>query len=289
MDERHRVGRQKLRSVFLSDIHLGSRYSQAESLLDFLNAIQPEHLYLVGDIIDGWRLKHRWHWRPVFNQILPRLLELGRSGTQVRFTPGNHDAFFREFTHDFGFLEIADTFCHHTADGRRFLVLHGDRFDDVELRTPWLSYVGSWAYETLLWLDAHINQVRSLFGCEQHSFSADIKRRVKQAVMFVSRFEQRLRQAAFEAGCDGVICGHVHTPAVSLQQGLAYFNTGDWIEHRTALVEHDDGRMEIVHLPRRPFEAMQAAVPRSLSAGESSHARSDRQRDLLLGEPLGAS
>src|SRR5262245_54676482 len=152
MDDREDLAKPRLRSVFVSDLHLGCRYSQAEPLLAFLNSIQPQYLYLVGDIIDGWRLARRWHWRPEFSRTVARLLELGRSGTQVRFTPGNHDAFLREFADDFGFLEIADSFVHEAADGRQFLVLHGDRFDDVELRAQWLSHLGAFAYDALLWL-----------------------------------------------------------------------------------------------------------------------------------------
>src|SRR5262245_26480266 len=249
-----------IRSVFLSDIHLGSKYLQAESLLAFLNAIQPEYLYLVGDIIDGWRLRQRWHWQPVFSRILLRLLKLGQTGTQVRLTPGNHDGFLRDFAHDYGFLEIADAFMHKTADGRQFLVLHGDRFDDLELRAQWLSYIGSFAYDTLIWVNCQVNGVRGMLRLEPQQFSARVKQRVKQAVAFVSRFEDRLAVAARDAECDGVICGHVHTPAATVWNGLQYFNTGDWIDHRSALVEHDDGGMELVHLPN-----CHAGVARAMS------------------------
>src|SRR5262245_45549558 len=254
MEERRRGASTRLRSVFLSDLHLGSRYTQAEPLIAFLDSIEPEYLYLVGDIVDGWRLKRRWHWRPTFSRVLSRLLELGQSGTQVRLTPGNHDAFLREFRHDFGFLEIADSFLHQAADGRNFLVLHGDRFDDVELRAQWLSLVGSFAYDALLWLNCQANRLRRLLRQPAWQFSALIKQQVKQAVTFVSRFEERLAQQAREVECDGVICGHIHTPAMATRSGMAYFNTGDWVEHRTALVEFEEGRMELWHLPDCPHE-----------------------------------
>src|SRR5262245_5153711 len=255
MDERRRPA--WFRSVFLSDMHLGCRYSQAEPLLALLNSIQPENLYLVGDIIDGWRLKQRWHWRLVYSRILKRLLELGKTGTQVRFTPGNHDAFLRDCAHDFGFLEIADTFLHETADGRQFLVLHGDRFDDVELRAQWLSYMGSFAYDSLIWLNGQVNGVRGMLRLEPKHFTTRIKQRVKQAVTFMSRFEQRLADVARNADCDGVICGHIHAPLMTHDHGLAYFNTGDWIEHRSVLVEHDDGTMELLHMPSSEDEIAQ--------------------------------
>src|SRR5262249_30604257 len=150
----------------------------------------------------------------------------------------------REFRHDFGFLEIADSFLHEAADGRNFLVLHGDRFDDVELRAQWLSVVGSFAYDALLWLNCLVNGARSLVRLGPWQFSSQIKQRVKQAVPFVRRFEEGLARHARDADCDGVICGHIHTPAATMNCGLLYFNTGDWVEHRTALVEYDDGHLE---------------------------------------------
>jgi UDP-2,3-diacylglucosamine pyrophosphatase LpxH len=216
-------------------------------------------MYLVGDIIDGWRLAKRWHWRPAFSRVLGRLIALGQSGTQVRYTPGNHDAFLREFLHDFGFLEIADEFVHYTADERRLLVLHGDRFDTVEIRAQWLSVVGAAAYDTLMWTNCLVNRLRWLAGYEPCQFSGWVKRRVKRAVRFVSHFEERLAQHGREMHCDGVVCGHVHTPQVASYEGLSYFNTGDWVENRTALVEWNDGSLELLHLPATGAEV--CAVP----------------------------
>jgi UDP-2,3-diacylglucosamine pyrophosphatase LpxH len=279
MDERRRAAR--FRSVFLSDMHLGCRYSQAEPLLALLNAIQPDYLYLVGDIIDGWRLKQRWHWRPVYSRILLRLLELGKTGTQVRFTPGNHDAFLREFAHDFGFLEIADTFLHATADGRQFLVLHGDCFDDVELRAQWLSYVGSFAYDSLIWLNGQVNGVRGMLHLEPRHFTARIKQHVKQAVTFMSRFEQRLAEVAREADCDGVICGHIHAPLATANHGLEYFNTGDWIEHRSVLVERDDGAMELLNMPNSADEIAQLMSDECSQSEHRIFGRSLRRTNLV--------
>ena len=286
MDERQRLVR--FRSVFLSDIHLGCRYSQAEPLLALLNAIQPDYLYLVGDIIDGWRLKQRWHWRPIYSCILSRLLELGKTGTQVRLTPGNHDAFLRDFAHDFGFLEIADTFLHETADGRQFLVLHGDRFDDVELRAQWLSYIGSFAYDSLIWLNGQVNGVRGILRLEPRHFTAHIKQRVKQAVTFMSRFEQRLAEVARKADCDGVICGHIHAPLMTENQGLSYFNTGDWIEHRSVLVERDDGTMDLLHMPSSSAEIAQL-MSDDLPHSEHQTFGHSRGRANLLTAMIGAS
>ncbi|MDX1947093.1 MAG: UDP-2,3-diacylglucosamine diphosphatase [Pirellulaceae bacterium] len=271
-----RTTRQRVRSVFISDTHLGCRYSQAEPLLAFLSEIEPDYLYLVGDILDGWRLARRWHWRPVFSKVLARLIALGQRGTQLRYAAGNHDAFLRDFLHDFGFLEIADEFVHYTADERRLLVLHGDRFDDVEIRAQWLSVVGAIAYDSLMWTNSLVNRLRGLAGLGPCQFAGYVKRRVKRAVTFVSRFEERLAQHARQRHCDGVVCGHVHTPMVAERSGLAYFNTGDWVENRTALVELRDGRLELWHLPasdtefRRVPLVTPTSVPTSVEPSQES-------------------
>jgi UDP-2,3-diacylglucosamine pyrophosphatase LpxH len=270
--------RNRIRSVFLSDTHLGCRHAQAEPLLDFLNKIEPDYLYLVGDILDGWRLKRRWHWQPAFSGVLSRLIALGQRGTQIRYAPGNHDAFLREFQHDFGFLEIADQFVHYTADERRLLVLHGDRFDNVEIRAQWLSVVGAAAYDALLWTDGLLNRVRCWFGYDAAQLAGYVKRRVKRAVTFVSRFEERLGRHARENHCGGIVCGHVHSPAVTPGPDLTYFNTGDWVENRSALVEYRDGRLELVHLPATASETCR--VPAPTSAPRQDLVRSD---ELLVG------
>lgn len=235
-----------IRSIFVSDVHLGCRYAQAEAFLSFLMQHTPEYVYLVGDVIDGWELKRRWHWRSEYNQIFHRLLELAREGTQICYAPGNHDAFLRHFLQDFGLVDVADQFIHRAADDRRYLVLHGDQFDNVELRAPWLSVVGSVAYDVLLWAEWQINRLRRWCGWQRRSYSAPVKARVKGAMRFVSRFEDRLARHAHTEHCDGVICGHIHTPVITRHQGITYCNTGDWIENCSALVEHADGRMQIL-------------------------------------------
>jgi UDP-2,3-diacylglucosamine pyrophosphatase LpxH len=275
---RRAVRQRRVRSVFLSDTHLGCRYAQAESLLDFLLQIQPDYLYLVGDIIDGWRLAKSWHWRPAFTRVLGRLIALGQAGTQVRYAPGNHDAFLRDFLHDFGLLDIADEFVHYTADERRLLVLHGDRFDTVEIRAQWLSVVGAAAYDTLMWSNCQVNRLRRLAGYEPSHFSGWVKRRVKRAVRFVSHFEERLARHGREMHCDGVVCGHVHTPQVANYAGLAYFNTGDWVENRSALIEWNDGSLELVHLPGSGSEVCAVPRPPRVMTQEQP-----RESEVLLG------
>lgn len=238
-----------VRSIFVSDLHLGCRYANAEAFCDFLSRHQAEYVYLVGDILDGWRLRKRWHWQPVYNDILRRLIEMAQDGTRVCYTPGNHDAFLRSFTQWLGLdaIEIADEFVHEGADEQRYLVTHGDKFDDVEIRAQWLSMLGSLAYDMLVGINGWMNSLRKLVGLEATSFTKSVKSRVKLAVNFVSRFEARLLEHARETGCQGVICGHVHTPAISQLEDVTYFNTGDWVENCTALLEYHDGHMEIVN------------------------------------------
>ena len=276
----------KLRSVFLSDVHLGSRYAQADSLFEFLKAIEPNYLYLVGDFIDGWRLRRRWYWKPVYSQILSRLIALGQSGTQIRLTPGNHDAFLREFYHDFGFLNISDSFLHEAADGRCYFVAHGDRFDGVEVCAQWLSWLGSYAYETLLWMNGTLNWARSRVGLERCQFSASVKRQVKQAVNFVSRYEDRLTRHARDVDCDGVICGHVHTPAATVRNGLLYFNTGDWVEHRSTLLEFEDGNMALVKFPVGHADVARALSWELQQIDPSRKLGAHSGPDLGIGQPI---
>ena len=164
--------RRCFRTLFVSDVHLGCRYAQAEKFLAFLEQVQPEHIYIVGDFIDGWRLCRRWHWQPVYVRILQRLVQLASQGTQVYYAPGNHDEFLRDYLHDFGLVTVADQFIHRTADGRRFVVLHGDQFDDVERGAKWLSVVGAFAYDRLVSANGMINQVRRCFNMKDWRFSS---------------------------------------------------------------------------------------------------------------------
>lgn len=240
----------QLRTLFLSDVHLGCRYSQAEHLYSLLNSYQPQRLYLVGDFIDGWRLKRRWHWREVYMRILQRLMQLASEGTQIHYTPGNHDEFLRDYLHDFGFVTVANEFIHVTADQRRFVVLHGDRFDDVERHARWLSVLGARVYDGLLSANAIVNDVRRWMNLDECRFSANVKVWTKSAVRFISDFEERLVCHAKDVECDGVICGHIHVPRIEQFGEVMYCNTGDWVEHCTALIEHDSGKLELLNWSR---------------------------------------
>lgn len=235
------------RSVWISDVHLGTRDCQAELFLSFLETVSCDYLYLVGDIIDMWALKRRWRWPGAYNDIIHRLLEIAATGTKVVFIPGNHDEFFRAYCgHHFGEIEIQRRAFHVMEDGRRFLVTHGDEFDAIVLCHNWLSHLGSWAYSYLTQLNRVVNGFRRRFGMPYWSLSGFIKRRVKQAVSFINRFEDSMINEARREKVSGVICGHIHQPVMHMVEGITYCNTGDWVENCTALVEHEAGDLELL-------------------------------------------
>lgn len=234
-----------VRSLFVSDIHLGCKHAQAAEFLEMLERFEPRNLYVVGDFIDGWKLKRRWRWLPEYDRIFQRMMALKRSGTRLMYTPGNHDSFLRGFLANFGVIEIQDRFIHEAADGRRFVVTHGDQFDRVEQSCQWLSLVASYAYDVLLTANWWANKLRGKKH-DPYAFCGAIKRRVKRLVKHVSEFEQQLLDDARGADCDGIICGHVHAPRITTIDEVAYLNTGDWVENCTALVEFDDGSFDLV-------------------------------------------
>jgi len=235
------------RTIWISDTHLGTSGCQAELLLDFLKSTDCETLYLVGDIIDGWQLRKGWYWPPRHNDIVRCVLKKAKHGTRVVYIPGNHDEAFRDYVGlNLGGVELLPEAMHETADGRRLLVLHGDEFDGVVLYARWLAFLGDSAYTLLLKLNGLLNRIRKLRGLPYWSLSAKIKKRVKNAVQFISSFEQAVAHAAVERGANGVVCGHIHTAEIRKIGDVTYYNDGDWVESCTALVEHSDGRMEIV-------------------------------------------
>ncbi len=235
------------RSVWISDVHLGTRACKAEMLLDFLKRTECDTLYLVGDIVDGWRLKKSWYWPQSHNDVIQKLLRKARKGTQVIYLPGNHDEAMRQFCgQQFGGVSVVDELVHITADGRRFLVLHGDRFDVVVRHAEWLAHVGDRAYVALLVLNNWLNAVRRRLGFSYWSLSAYLKQRAKRAVEYVGRFEVAVSDEARRHSVDGVICGHVHTAEMKDMRGLLYVNDGDWVESCTALVEHASGALELL-------------------------------------------
>jgi UDP-2,3-diacylglucosamine pyrophosphatase LpxH len=241
------VAPRHLRTLFLSDFHLGTRGSQAELLLDFLKWHDAETIYLVGDIIDGWRLKKSWYWPQAHNDVVQKLLRKGRKGARLVYIPGNHDEFLRDYLGlQMGGVEIADSIIHETADGKRLLVMHGDQFDVVVRHAKWLAFLGDHAYNLALALNTVVGKVRRKLGFEYWSLSAWAKLKVKNAVSFIGAFEQALLTEAKRVGADGVVCGHIHHPTIRDDLGIRYINTGDWVESCTAIVEHHDGRMEMI-------------------------------------------
>lgn len=248
LTDTHNIQSQKhFRTLFLSDVHLGTKGCQAELLLDFLRCHDAETLYLVGDIIDGWRLKKGWHWPQAHNDVVQKLLRKARKGANLVYIPGNHDEFLRDYlgTH-FGGVEVVERKMHVAADGRRYLVIHGDQFDVVVRHARCLAYFGDWAYVTALWTNTWVNKVRRKLGFPYWSLSAWAKLKVKNAVNFIGDFEEALSNEAKRCQADGVICGHIHHATIHSDFGIDYVNTGDWVESCSAIAEHHDGRFEII-------------------------------------------
>ncbi len=238
---------ENVRALFISDLHLGSRFARAGEMLRLLQSYEPEMLYLVGDILDTRVLQRRWYWPPLYNALLNRLAELATSGTHIFYTPGNHDAFLRDVHLRPGPLEFQDSFVHKCLDGRTLSILHGDQFDDVESHAKWLSQLGSVAYETLIAMDRTGNRLLSQARLPNVRFSRMLKQSTKRLVQRISGFEQKLVDHVRELGCDGLVCGHVHLPTErTIGDGFLYVNLGDWIENTTALVEWQTGQLELV-------------------------------------------
>ncbi len=216
-------------------------------LLNFLRRTESEYLYLVGDIFDLWRLKKTWYWRQAHNDVVQKLLRKARKGTRVIYIPGNHDEHFRDFArHRFGRVVVLKEAFHTTADGRRFLVIHGDQFDGVVKYARWLAILGDTAYNSVLKVNTGFNIIRRKLGFSYWSLSAYLKHKVKNAVEYISNYEHAVVAEARRRRADGVICGHIHTAEIRTIDGIVYCNDGDWVESCTALVEHDDGRLEIL-------------------------------------------
>lgn len=257
---------QMYRTIWISDIHLGTRGCKAEFLLDFLKHTESETLYLVGDIIDGWRLRKQWYWPQTHNDVVQKLLRKARKGTRVVFIPGNHDEFARSYVDlTFGDIEVVMRAIHEGADGRRFLILHGDEFDGVIKYAKWLALLGDTAYTVALRINDWVNTVRRRLGYQYWSLSAYLKNRVKNAVQYIAHYEETVASEARKDDVDGVICGHIHHAEIRAIGDILYCNDGDWVESCTALVEHMDGRLEILRwtdvMARRETTAKALAGP----------------------------
>ncbi len=270
--ERTRGERMRFRTIWISDVHLGTKGCNAELLIDFLDHTDSQTMYLVGDIIDGWRLKKKFYWPAEHNDIVWRILKRARRGTRIVYIPGNHDEMVRPFSGmNFGGVEILRAAFHDTADGRRLLVLHGDEFDTIMLAHRWLACVGDALYHLAMGLNIWVNRVRRAFDLPYWSLSKMAKHKVKNAVEFISRYEEVVARAAGERGVDGVVCGHIHTAEIRTFDGIEYYNDGDWVEGCNALVEHFDGRMELLHWPEEI--AKRGREEDTLGAGKSGIAK----------------
>ena len=264
--------RRRYRTIWISDVHLGTKGCNAQLLIDFLDHTDSDTMYLVGDIIDGWRLKKKFYWPPEHNDIVWRILKRAKRGTRIVYIPGNHDEMIRPFVGtNFGGVEIQRAAFHETADGRRLMVLHGDEFDTIMLAHRWLAFVGDALYHLMMKLNGWVARARKALGLPYWSISKAAKHKVKNAVEFIAKYEEVVARAAAERGADGVVCGHIHTAEMRefTHEGrpIAYYNDGDWVEGCNALVEHSDGHMEIldwaVEVGKRenPQHASEAAAP----------------------------
>ena len=247
------------RSIFISDLHLGSKHSRAELLLEFMKHHESDHLFLVGDIIDGWALRRSWHWPQAHSDVVQKLLRKARKGTKIVYVLGNHDEFLR------GFLpltmgdsmEIANEYSYTDARGREYLVTHGDTFDSITMTKKWLAKFGDISYELLLKLNHPINRLRRLVGFRRFwSLSNFAKQNIKKAVMFIDDYEAILSSEAKRRAKSGVICGHIHKAEMKRMQGITYMNCGDWVESCTAIVETLEGEWQVLH-----FGESEAPIP----------------------------
>jgi UDP-2,3-diacylglucosamine pyrophosphatase LpxH len=254
----------RYRAIWISDVHLGWRASEADCLLDFLKSHDADCWYLVGDILDGWALRRSWNWPQSHNDVVQKILRKVRKGSRVVCVPGNHDEFLNEFARlSFGGILILPDAMHETADERRLWVLHGDRFDSVVHYAPWLTVLGNNGYDWMIHVGQFLNRIRRKLGFPDWSLSAYVKGRVKNIVKFVADYENAILREARRHGADGVVCGHIHQAEIKDVGDQLYCNCGDWVESCTALVEHFDGRLEII----RWKDA--AGVASAESAGDS--------------------
>lgn len=243
----HEHPKKHYRSIWISDVHLGTKGSKAELLSDFLKQNNSDTLYLVGDIIDGWQMKKRAYWPQAHVNVIRRVLTRAKRGTKVIYVTGNHDEFLRRYSGmSFGNIHLVDEYEHITPDGNKYWVIHGDAFDGIVCNQKWLAVLGDWAYETLLKVNVMFNHVRHWMGKDYWSLSAYLKYKVKQAVTFIDDYEKTLANECRKRGYQGVICGHIHHPEVSHIDEILYGNSGDWVESCSALVEHYNGSLEVI-------------------------------------------
>ncbi len=238
----------KFNSIFISDVHLGSKGSQADKLIDFLNRTTSDAIYLVGDIIDGWQLNKKWYWPDSHGKVIKKIIQLSEEGRKITYISGNHDDFIRKFGNlTIGKIKICSETIHRSIKNNKYLVIHGDQFDNVINHANWLALIGDFFYNLTLIINRYYNKFTQFFGFEYFSISAFLKRRVKLLVNFISKFENRISLATSNRNLNGVICGHIHHAEIRKIGNIEYFNCGDWVESCTALVENINGEMELIN------------------------------------------
>lgn len=242
--------KRKYRSIFISDIHLGTRDCKADLLCDFLKHNSANTIYLVGDIIDGWKIQqNKWKWKKSHTNVIRHILNHSKKGSKIIYVTGNHDEFLRPllpYQFSLGKIDIVNRMEHIGVNGKRYLVIHGDLFDGITKLAPWMGFLGDKAYDILLYLNTKYNWIRHKFGFGYWSFSKYLKHKVKGAVDFIFDYEKNLVDYCRRKFYDGVICGHIHHAEIKEIEGIIYMNDGDWVESCTALVEHFDGTFEII-------------------------------------------
>ncbi|MEM8554365.1 MAG: UDP-2,3-diacylglucosamine diphosphatase [Pseudomonadota bacterium] len=262
------------RTLFVSDIHLGTRGCQARMFVDFLSHVQAEKIFLVGDIFDGWRLRRGWHWPQDHNDVVEALLARAHDGVPIVYIPGNHDEVMRSYlgTH-FGGIDVKNEHTHVTADGRRLLVTHGDKYDVVVMNAKWLAHIGDWAYNMILMANTGYNRIRRLWGGQFWSLSNWAKQQVKKAVNFIGEYERVLVDEAKRGGYGGIVCGHIHKAELHQMDGVLYANCGDWVESCSAIIEDTDGQLHLVDWAKLTRSAAKAER-------EARKAKSDKPKAL---------
>lgn len=275
-----------VRAVFISDVHLGTRACQAERLLDFFKEYESEYLYLLGDVIDFWAMSRSIHWAPAHNTVVQKVLRRARHGDKVFFIPGNHDEALREYAGiAFGDIRVESEWVHETIDGRRYWLIHGDEYDQVTRHHRWVAVLGDVGYNALVRINLLLSRVRRLFRIPGYwSLAGYAKQKVKRAVSFIFDFEDAVAHAAQQRGVDGVICGHIHWASDRRIGAVRYLNCGDWVDTCSAIVEHYDGRIEVVHWG---LNGEQRPESETTQVAETQPARpAAKVRPLELDEPI---
>jgi len=239
--------KKKYRAIFISDVHLGTKYSNAEKLLRFLKETEADRYYLVGDIIDGWMMRKKVYWPQAHNNVVQFFLKQSKKSIEVIFVTGNHDEFLREYAGTtMGNIKLVNEAIHNGENGKRYLVIHGDQFDLITTNAKWLALIGGWLYDRMIDVNRYLQYAYHAFGINGFSLSAWAKSNVKEAVNFIGDYENVISDAAAKRCVDGVICGHIHHANITTINGVEYINCGDWVESCTAIVERYDGKFEVI-------------------------------------------